>query len=94
MPYIKQVDRYVLDTYINNLVKAIKTLEKDNIDGNLNYVITRILIKSQELDTKPSYKKLNAVAGVLSCVNTEISRRITAQYEDLKKAENGDILGL
>jgi hypothetical protein len=49
------------------------------------------LIRSFIVENGVSYTTLNAVSGVLSCLDKEIYRRITARYEDDKMSENGDV---
>jgi hypothetical protein len=58
--------------------------------GELNFVITMICfdyLNNQGL----SYDTLNAIAGVLSNLDKEWYRRLTAPYEDKKIRENGDL---
>ena len=79
MPYIKQDDRI-----------KIKNGQEPTTPGELNYIITMKLdsyIKQKGI----SYTNLNEVIGVLECAKLEIYRRITAEYEDNKIAENGDV---
>ena len=58
--------------------------------GELNYLMAR-LVRSYLAMTGLSYTNLNAVAGVLSCLQMEVYRRVTALYEDTKMSENGDV---
>ncbi|HEX2888072.1 DUF6899 family protein [Vineibacter terrae] len=61
--------------------------------GELNYKITRLVdeyLSRQEL----SYARLNEVVGVLECAKLELYRRVTAPYEDIKIAEDGDVYGI
>ena len=83
MPYIKKEDRPYLETLIWNLKVDIQKL---NV-GDLNYLITQIL-----LSTKPiRYSDYNRLIGVLECVKLEFYRRAVALYEDEKIKENGDV---
>jgi len=58
--------------------------------GVLNFQITELL-KEYVRHHGTSYDTLNAVVGALGCVKAEFYRRVVAPYEDLKRAENGDV---
>lgn len=79
MPYIKQSERQILDSWIDQLKPHIVTA------GELNYVISR-LCEINELN----YNKLNETIGVLECAKLEAYRRLSV-YEDHKRKENGDL---
>ncbi len=81
MPYIKQSDRKPFDI----------DLPKFSTPGELNYFISRALIKYMEDKNITGYAGYNEVVGVLECCKLEFSRRIVAPYEDRKIAENGDV---
>jgi len=91
MPYIKQVKREVLDIAINDLHKALVDLELDddmnNMEGNLNYSITRLL----RMCYGESYGEINDAIGVLQCVMLEHYRTMAAPYENQARHDNGDI---
>lgn len=94
MPYIKQTRRNKIDSQLDALISAIKTLETTDVrdfDGDLNYSISRLLISVFELLDSPKYTKFNAAVGVLESVKLELYRRLIAPYEDKKIVENGDI---
>ena len=57
------------------------------MDGELNYVVTRILKEVYPL----RYFHLNKAIGVLECIKQEYYRRVTAPYEDIKIQESGDV---
>jgi len=59
----------------------------NRIDGELNYIITRMLKESYPL----RYFNLNRAVGVLECAKLEFYRRVVAPYEDTKIEENGDV---
>ena len=90
MPYISQADRDMLDEKIEKLGLLLSNMDVENDPGLLNYAIFRLCKVSMDLN-KPRYAKLNSVAGVLSCVQNEIYRRIAVPYEDQKISENGDV---
>jgi len=88
MPYIKPEDRLKFDARINALITDI-TLHKAT-DGDMNYIITRLLDAAFDLkNTK--YTKINTAVGVLECCKLELYRRKAADYEDTKIQENGDV---
>jgi hypothetical protein len=57
------------------------------MEGNLNYVITRLLRKVYD----DSYRSINDAIGVLECIKLEHYRTQAAPYEDQKKFDNGDV---
>ena len=92
MPYIKQEVRDEIDPIIDPILKQLLEITTDGgRDGNLNYVITKLLLN--EIDQRgKSYCTYNALSGVLSCCDKELYRRVTAIYEDEKIELNGDVL--
>jgi hypothetical protein len=91
VPYINQSKRDVLDAAIDNLQKVLVDLELDNdnnnMEGNLNYTITRLL----RMCYGKSYGEINDAIGMLQCVMLEHYRTIAVPYENQKKFENGDV---
>jgi len=91
MPYIKQHKRTVLDPAIDELHRSLVELELDNddnnLEGNLNYAITRLL----KMCYGESYAEINDAMGVLTCIAFEYYRRVAAPYEDQKIFDNGDV---
>jgi len=83
MPYIKPDERKAFD-------EAIARLGNITTPGELNYVITR-LCHQYLLNKGTNYDNLNAITGVLECSKLEITRRLTAPYEDNKIKINGDV---
>lgn len=81
MPYIAQRDRANIDRWLGLL--RPKTV------GELNYVITRILLAF--LPKNPSYSDFNGIMGVLESAKIEFYRRAVAPYEDNKREDNGDV---
>jgi len=79
MPYITKLDRERLDDG-----------GEAESAGELNYAITKQI--DAYLNRKGiCYANLNEVIGVLECAKLELYRRIAANYEDVKIAENGDV---
>lgn len=92
MPYIVEEKRHVLDPSIEQLVDTLRGLQcddpdGDNLEGNLNYVISTILGRLYH----GGYADINAAVGLLSCIQLEYYRRQAAPYEDQKAHENGDV---
>jgi len=92
MPYIKQNKRDVLDPIIEDLHQALVELELDdesnNFEGNMNYVITKLITLCYN---SPSYREINDVVGMLECCKLEYYRRAAAPYESQKAMENSDV---
>ena len=87
MPYIKMEDRKKYEEVLEKLIDLLKSQTIERIDGELNYVITRILKESYPL----RYFNLNRAMGVLECAKLEFYRRVVAPYEDIKIKESGDV---
>jgi len=87
MPYILQEDRPKYDNLINGIVKILKERAIENIDGDLNYIVTRIIKEAYPL----RYFHINRAMGVLECIQHEFYRRVAAPYEDTKIQQNGDV---
>jgi len=87
MPYIKPEKREKYEEIIGKLVGILKSLSPEEVDGELNYVITKILKEVYPL----RYYHINKAIGVLECIKQEYYRRVAAPYEDQKIKENGDV---
>ena len=87
MPYIKASSRNKYEKILENLVEILKKLPPEEIDGELNYVVTKILKEIYPL----RYFHINKAIGVLECAKLEYYRRVAAPYEDLKIEEAGDV---
>jgi len=72
---------------LKEIIGILKAQPVESIDGDLNYIITRILKESYPL----RYFNLNRAVGVLECCKLEFYRRVAAPYEDTKIKENGDV---
>lgn len=95
MPYIHPDKRSVLDPEIDSLFRALGDLdfddENNNTEGNINYIITRLLMLVYGDKEGTRYSHINDAMGVLACVQAEFYRKIAAPYEDLKEEENGEV---
>lgn len=87
MPYIKTEKRVKYDKALHELVGILKSLPPEEVDGELNYVVTKILKGVYPL----KYYHLNKAIGVLECIKLEFYRRVAAPYEDTKIEESGDV---
>ncbi|MEK7310064.1 MAG: hypothetical protein AAB038_04530 [Planctomycetota bacterium] len=87
MPYIDQSSRKAIEPELKALIRKLKSIPQDKIDGHINYCISTMM---KEL-YKPSYYNYNRMMGVVACVGQELYRRLAAPYEDKKIKENGDV---
>jgi len=91
MPYIKQEKRDILDPTIDELHRLLVNLrldnESDNMEGNINYIFTKLLKKCYG----DSYKEINDAMGILNSVTHEFYREVAVPYENQKKFENGSV---
>jgi hypothetical protein len=87
LPYIKTEKRVKYDKALHELVGILKSLPPEEVDGELNYVVTKILKGVYPL----KYYHLNKAIGVLECIKLEFYRRVAAPYEDVKIKESGDV---
>ncbi|MEM2969921.1 MAG: hypothetical protein QXR63_03180 [Candidatus Bathyarchaeia archaeon] len=87
MPYIKPERRTKYAKVLEELTGILEALPPEEVDGELNYVVTRILKTVYPL----RYYHINKAIGVLECIKQEYYRRIAAPYEDEKIKENGDV---
>lgn len=85
MPYIKSIDRKILDPLIEALADQI------SVGGELNYAITQLCLGFLARRGLPNYRILSEVIGHLESAKLEFYRRAVAPYEDQKIAENGDV---
>lgn len=88
MPYIKQTNRDHLDPIITRLVDALKELGRDQVNGNLNYTLTKLLL---ELYPVNKYHEISEAVGMLECCKLEWYRKRMALREDQAIYENGDV---
>jgi len=91
MPYIPQEKRPEIDRVLDDLHHVLVGLEADddsnNMEGNMNYLITRLLRKVYGT----SYSEINAAVGMLECCKLEHYRTIAVPYEIQKLHDNGDV---
>lgn len=93
MPYIPSTDRERYDAKIGALAGEVArfiTEEKKSPSGQLNYIITRLILEVYG-DTLPSYTAFNEITGILECAKLEMYRHHVGPYEQVKIVENGDV---
>jgi hypothetical protein len=95
MPYIAQEKRDVLDPMIEALLAKLAELEIDddenNMEGNINYTFTRLLMMVYGDKNSTRYSNVNDAMGILASVQAEYYRKVAAPYEDQKEFENGEV---
>jgi len=87
LPYIKPEIRTKYEKVLDELIGILKSLPVEKVDGELNYVVTKILKETYPV----RYFNINRAVGVLECIKLEFYRRVAAPYEDKKIKESGDV---
>lgn len=87
MPYITKDEKKRYDKSIHAINTALA--EVNWKEGHVNYIITRILWRW--FTARRSYATINAICGVLSCVDKEFYRKKAVPYEREKEAHNGPV---
>lgn len=96
MPYIKQHIREKVDEKIESLgnsIKATSEFYETQVDGTLNYTITKLIGEIYGPIENLKYHDFNEIIGMLECCKLEFYRKQCAPYEDIKLRENGSVLG-
>jgi len=84
MPYIKEKDK-------REMYNAIQDLQNFVISkGDLNYAICE-LVGRLIINDEISYTKISEWVDAVHDAEAELRRRLLVPYEELKKAENGDV---
>jgi ribosomal protein S3AE len=87
LPYIKSENRAKYERILHELIDTLKSLPVEEVDGELNYIVTKLLKEIYPL----RYFHINKAVGVLECIKLEFYRRVAAPYEDKKIKESGDV---
>ena len=87
MPYIKSESREKYERALDELIRILRSLPLEEVDGELNFVVTKLIKEIYPL----RYFHINRAVGVLECVKQEFYRRVAAPYEDKKIKEAGDV---
>lgn len=91
MPYIKQDRRDKIDNLIDALIKSISKTVSDAPDGEVNYVISRI-VSGVLADNNPlRYVDIARCIGAFESAKLEFYRRVASNLEDRAIMKNGDI---
>ncbi len=89
MPYIRKSDRVHLDGDLNSLIIKLDLVPEDQMVGQLNYCISKIVWAL--FNKNNCYSRANALMGVLASAQSEFYRRKVAPYEEAKILNHGDI---
>lgn len=89
MPYIRTDLRNEFDPEISILTNKILGAGQNSEPGNLNYIITSLILQLLPSDIK--YADLNRMIGVLSCCQHELYRRLGAHIERNAIDKNTDL---
>jgi hypothetical protein len=90
MPYIIKNQRLQFEEEINSLVQKLCDSDDNAAKGELNYIISSILLRIVKLKGE-RYARYNDLVGVLECCKLEMYRRMIGPYEDTAIIKNGDI---
>jgi hypothetical protein len=74
LPYIKSENRVKYEKILDELIGILKSLPAEEVDGELNYVVTKLLKRIYSL----RYFHINRAIGMLECVKQEFYRRVAA----------------
>lgn len=92
MPYIPTARREVLDKYVEGLSGYIKEINLESSwMGDVNYVITRLLMRMVRTFGPIKYWQGVAILGTLEAVKVEFYRRVLSPYENKQAELNGDV---
>lgn len=90
MPYIEPLPRRKLAPELCALNAKLRDQPKDELDGDVNYIITCIISRVL-LPNEPHYVDYEKAIGLLECAKLELYRRKVAPYEDSKRDKNGEV---
>ena len=81
-----------LEYHVQSLINHLRQItDEDNIDGVLNYVISRVVAGTAKPDSGWNYKSLSRAHEVFNAAGNEFYRRLLAPYEDRAIEKKGDI---
>ncbi len=89
MPYITQKRRKELDQHLAPLLKELEAPLGSYEAGEINYVITRMLLAVWNV--RNSYSTAAHLIGILDTAKSEFYRRAVVPYEEEKCSQNGDV---
>jgi hypothetical protein len=92
MPYVTSGERRWVDSSLCEVAQAIRaTAVLPARKGLVNYVISRIVLRSMEPQDGWSYHSISNAVSVLRDAATEMERRLMAKREDEAIKQNGDL---
>ena len=91
MPYINQEDREYFVQELLSLADALGRRPEENMAGNFNYCITRLMHSVLEAKDRVSYRDFNEMIGALECCKLDFYSEQVRPYEEVKKKQNGDV---
>jgi len=93
MPYVTQNLREVVDIDLDSLnLTIIDNIDRADVDGVLNYVISNIVATGIKPEPGPwRYADIARAIAVFECAKLEFYRRIAGPKEDDAAEQNGDI---
>ena len=91
MPYIAKNLREQLNPHLDEVVRLLREVGYDRIDGALNYTLSYITAASMRPETGWRYAVIARAHGALLAAAAEFYRRIAAPYENRARSSNGDI---
>jgi hypothetical protein len=77
--------------YINKEQKESVAQNGAQTPGQLNYDITRLLIRYWKREFNQTYTSINDILGALEGAKLEFQRRVVQKYEDEAIKRNGDM---
>jgi len=77
--------------YINTEQKESVAQNGAQTPGQLNYDITRLLIRYWKREFNQTYTTINDILGALEGAKLEFQRRVVQKYEDEAIKRNGDL---
>ena len=89
MPYIKKEDRARFEQLVSDF-SALCAAQRPNA-GEMNYLITRLILEWMGDPQTWNYEKINTVSGFMTEALAEFRRRVVGPYENRKIEENGDV---
>lgn len=76
--------------YVHPSIRAELKERLPRNSGELNYRITNVILDYWKM-SKGNYEAINDIVGALEGAKIEFCRRVTAPYEEVKIATNGDV---
>ena len=95
MPYIEPLLRTPFDDAIDSLVTTLRDTTDTALDGDLNYIITRVVTEALQpaypYETPWSYKQLTRAGNAFLFALLEFVERAVKPKEAQARKDNGDL---